>query len=188
MPSMELALALPEPLTPRLTALGLDEPSAVKISSAILGTISRLKNHFEADLLHRSQALRPLARYFQGERPASLFPRAYTKIYAKSVQSLTSYILDVYTPRVLRARLHRHTPGGRGEASQKRPFNQVRSDASKTYSLADFPQKAVPILERFFNDNAFPSRLDKLELASACMMDYRQIHVWVRVRLLVPSL
>ncbi|KAI1783071.1 hypothetical protein LXA43DRAFT_366308 [Ganoderma leucocontextum] len=50
--------------------------------------------------------------------------------------------------------------------SRRRPFNQ----------------NAVPLLEQAFSKNAFPSRLDKVELASLCEMDYRQVHVWFQNR------
>ena len=38
----------------------------------------------------------------------------------------------------------------------------------------------MPLLEQSFDDNAFPSRLEKFELAAKCDMGYKQIHVWVR--------
>lgn len=44
-------------------------------------------------------------------------------------------------------------------------------------------EDAVPILEAQFKRNAFPSRAEKEHLASQTHMDYRQIHVWVRLHL-----
>lgn len=40
-------------------------------------------------------------------------------------------------------------------------------------------QSAIPILKRFFSENAFPSGLEKEELAARCNMDRKQIKDWV---------
>ena len=68
--------------------------------------------------------------------------------------------------------------------SRKRPFNQVSGPyiPPTASSLIDRYQSAVPALEQFFERNAFPSRLEKYDLASKFKMSYRQIDVWVRLR------
>jgi hypothetical protein len=41
-------------------------------------------------------------------------------------------------------------------------------------------QDYTPVLEHFFQDNAYPSCSDKIMLAKKTGMEYRQIHIWVR--------
>lgn len=39
----------------------------------------------------------------------------------------------------------------------------------------------MPLLEHFFEENPFPTHADKVFLAKKSNMQYRQIHVWVRI-------
>ncbi|KAN0100306.1 hypothetical protein V8E55_000290 [Tylopilus felleus] len=45
-----------------------------------------------------------------------------------------------------------------------------------------FNQQYVPLLEHFFDENAFPTHADKVFLAKKSNMTYRQIHVWFQNR------
>lgn len=42
-----------------------------------------------------------------------------------------------------------------------------------------FPQEFIPLLEKYFEYNAYPSALDRVALARKSMMTARQIEVWV---------
>ncbi|TFK94377.1 hypothetical protein K466DRAFT_476466 [Polyporus arcularius HHB13444] len=156
------SLPIPRALTFTLVRMGVDASSAECISSAITRAVTRLKESFETDFSRRQQQLRvhPQACYLADAKFSTIFPATYTTIYNKTVSGWTSYILQEFTPRFLRAQaVHKLR-------NSKRPFNQL----------------AVPLLERFFSHNAFPSRLEKYDLASASDMDYKQIHVWFQNR------
>ncbi|KAM5533949.1 hypothetical protein V8D89_012374 [Ganoderma adspersum] len=153
-------LPLPDSLTSKLATLGVNPSAAQRIGVSLSQAAVRLRDSCVADFELRRDALRTRAQYFQDPKSLSLISSAYSTIYAKTIREWTSYLLDDVTPRVLRA--HKaHSP-----SMSKRLFNQ----------------NAVPMLEAFFSHNAFPSRLEKHELASQCAMEYRQIHVWFQNR------
>ncbi|PIL31768.1 transcription factor [Ganoderma sinense ZZ0214-1] len=153
------ALPTPEPLTPQLLALGVDECSASRISSALLRVSLLLRRDFETGV----------QRLLRTQNHSSAVLSTFVTIYKRTIQQWTSYLLDDITPRVLRAQsLHRSLgePSATEFIERKRPFNA----------------SAIPILEQFFEQNAFPSRLEKIELASKCDMDFKQIHIWFQNR------
>ncbi|KAI0735001.1 hypothetical protein C8Q76DRAFT_791585 [Earliella scabrosa] len=164
----DLSLSVPEPLTPRLVELGVDEMSARRISSAMRRAVLRLKDSCEVGYAQRRQLLQQRADPAHNSTFLSRIPTAYTMLYNKTVDQWTTYLLTSLTPRILKAQsLRKHDSLLSNSSPQpRRPFNQ----------------SALPILEQFFERNAFPSRLDKYELALKCDMDYRQIHVWFQNR------
>ncbi|KAI0654244.1 hypothetical protein C8Q70DRAFT_1029633 [Cubamyces menziesii] len=167
-PAADLVLPPPGPIISQLVALGVGRDAAESVSSAFLRAASRLKSGCEADFRRRWKSLGTRRRYFQDDQSASLLSTAYTNIYTKQLNDWTTYLLEDVTPRVLRAQALRTTclAGPSRNSQQRRPFNQ----------------NAIPVLEAFFAQNAFPSRLEKYELASKCDMEYRQIHVWFQNR------
>ncbi|KAM5533419.1 hypothetical protein V8D89_012916 [Ganoderma adspersum] len=163
-----LSLPTPPSLAPQLVAAGVDEVSAQRISVAASQAANRIKSVFEVDYEQRCQSLDHNAQHFRDPRFLSTFPSTYSIIYAKALKRWSSYLLDDIAPRVLHARaVHKAVNGCRSQAPEsKRPFNQ----------------SAIPVLEQFFNENAFPSRLEKLELAGKCGMEYKQIKDWFQNR------
>lgn len=109
-----IVLPVPEPLTPRLLALGLSNHAATRISSAMMRVALLLKGDFEKGI-HNLLLTR---------EPSSSIPSAFITIYKRTLQQWTSYLLDDVTPRVLRAQALRNNALSTGKA--KRPFNQVR--------------------------------------------------------------
>ncbi|KAI0801092.1 hypothetical protein C8Q74DRAFT_466645 [Fomes fomentarius] len=156
-------LPTPEPLTPRLISLGIDTIAAQRISSVLVNTALELKRQFETDFDQRRETLKQRAAYYQDPKHASAISSAYSLFYSKTVREWAAYIVDNFVPRLVQARIHRESSSSR---DRKRPFNQ----------------NAVPILERIFAENAFPTRLEKYDLAAQWGMDYRQIHVWFQNR------
>lgn len=125
--TIDLALPPPEPLTRRLMELGIDEQSAERISFAMLRAVSRIRDAFTLDFQRRRQTLQSHLHYFS-ESQLSLIPTTYTNVYAKAIQDWTSYILDTFAPRVLRARMiHQQRDCS---PSTRRPFNQVSTPAA----------------------------------------------------------
>ncbi|KAI1781632.1 hypothetical protein LXA43DRAFT_908193, partial [Ganoderma leucocontextum] len=161
---IRLSLPTSEPLTARLLFLGVDERYAERISAAVAQAEARFKESCEASFQQRRQTL--LSRPFSSLDPdaATALSRHYTTIYSKLMADWASYILDTFAPRFVNAQeLYKQLHETRGRSpSFKQSFNQ----------------DAVPILEQFFVVNAFPSRLEKYDLASKCEMSYKQINTW----------
>ncbi|KAJ8457220.1 hypothetical protein ONZ51_g11667 [Trametes cubensis] len=156
----DLHLPTTEPIISQLIPLGVDASLAQRISSTLSEATYRLRRLCETD--YRDRCLQ-LAKqpYFAEPHAVALVPSTYATLFQKTVSEWSSYILNNFTPRLLAAYRNLHR---RAQSPAKRPFNHG----------------AIPMLERFFAENAFPSRLEKYELASQCDMDYRQIHVWNR--------
>ncbi|KAI0324463.1 hypothetical protein GY45DRAFT_1375525 [Cubamyces sp. BRFM 1775] len=156
----DIALPIPKPLTARLVAVGVDERPATLISSALTRVITSYKNLCEADYRRRRASL-------EGKLgAASTLPALYVALFSKAVKDWTTFLLEDITPRVVQIQRRQGLLRVTSSEQQRRRFNQ----------------NAVPLLERFFERNAFPSRLEKFELAATCDMDYRQIHVWFQNR------
>ncbi|KAI0719961.1 hypothetical protein C8T65DRAFT_22885 [Cerioporus squamosus] len=151
-----LVLCPPKPLTPRLASLGVDEATAARISSSMDAAASRLKELCEAELQRRLKTPSP---YFDDARSFSRIPATLGAIYTRAVNAWTTYLVDDVAPRVLRLQEYIRS---KAHTQTKRPFNTG----------------AVPLLESFFEENAFPTRLEKHELAAKSDMGFRQIHVW----------
>ncbi|KAI0652025.1 hypothetical protein C8Q79DRAFT_73165 [Trametes meyenii] len=158
-------LTVPNSLAPKLSRMGVDATSAENISVAVTRALRKLKTIFESDFARRSEQLQAQAHHFCDSKFLVAFPATYATIYKNTVHAWTTYIADRYIPRFLKAQA-RYGRRRVSPISSKPPFNQ----------------SAVPILERFFASNAFPSRLEKYELASESAMEYRQIHVWFQNR------
>ncbi|KAH9858017.1 hypothetical protein C2E23DRAFT_159657 [Lenzites betulinus] len=162
--SPDLALPAPDPLKKQLVSLGVNESSAAQISSAFVQSATRLKEICASDYHRRRQSPHILTHFNHDTKSSALIPSAYLAIYTRTLDNWASYLIHNITPRVLEAQSKREAEGG--STSRKKVFNQ----------------SAVPFLEQFFEGNAFPSRLEKFELASKCNMEYRQIHVWFQNR------
>ncbi|KAI0639585.1 hypothetical protein C8Q77DRAFT_1081936 [Trametes polyzona] len=159
----ELAtLDRPRSLTPRLVSLGVDKPTADSISSAFTRAALRMKDAINIDLQRRRPVMEEQLQHALDRKFCSSLTFAYSSLYAQALHRWSTYILDDLVPRILRARTL-HMEFGRCISAQRR----------KTFN-----QSAIPTLEKFFEQNAFPSRLEKHELAHKCGMEYRQIHVW----------
>lgn len=181
LPQSNLVLPLPQSLDPQLLSLGVDNQSSARISSVLLDFTRRFRQLCEDDFIRRRSKIRP-----------DILPSlvtAYSAIYTRAIQNWTTYLLQDVIPRVIRAqRLRRsqrrsHIGNPNDTQHSRRTFNHVRASPCPLFSHTTYRiiQNAIPSLERFFSQNAFPSRLEKHELASQCEMEYRQIHVWVSI-------
>lgn len=172
--SICLSLPVPESLACRLAKLGVDAISARRISAALDRAEARLRDVCQADFRRRCDS--PKARYFSDDVSSSRIVATYFAIYNTTTRNWRSYIIENFVPRYLQARKCYEA----AVQHKKRPFNQVSFGCCGLLNdRLTCMQGAVPFLERFFHRNAFPSRLDKYELAAQCDMDYKQIHVWV---------
>ncbi|KAI0375176.1 hypothetical protein BV20DRAFT_933444 [Pilatotrama ljubarskyi] len=166
-PLPPLYLPAPEPLVPKLLQNGLDDYAAQCVSKLVLDWVDRLRCSIEADYARRMHRIRsqPLAL----ANPAFLHRLlvVFTTLYNTFLHRWQTHILLKVAPKLAKARAF--------------IGNALSSDA-KEHGKRPFNQGAVPILEHFFESNAFPSRLEKYDLAAKCAMDYRQIHVWFQNR------
>nr|WCD41986.1 homeodomain HD2 [Ganoderma boninense] len=160
MATMKLDLPHPESLSSQLLSIGVDKASADRISTAMMRASLKLKGVCEADFDRRRQG--PRAQYFDDAPSLSRISATYASIFKTTTQNWKTYIVENFVPRYLKAQAHHHGSSSR----PKRPFNQG----------------ALPLLEEYFSCNAFPSRLEKFELAEKSNMEYRQIHVWFQNR------
>nr|VWO94267.1 UhbW1 protein [Ganoderma boninense] len=119
----------------------------------------RLKSLCESQFDRRCQSSPQLSR-------DPKFVSLFVGIYNKAIKDYSSFVLDDVTPRVLNAQASLKEGLSRTTLPLKRPFNH----------------NALPTLERFFDGNAFPSRLEKYELASICDMTFKQINDWFQNR------
>ncbi|TBU34740.1 hypothetical protein BD311DRAFT_608943, partial [Dichomitus squalens] len=161
-----LLLSLPtsRPLTGKLISLGVDEHYAQRISAAVAQAELRFKESCEAG--YRRRRLKILSQPFSSLDPnaVSTLSVYYSALYSKLVGDWASYILNTFAPRFVNAQeLHKQAHTSRSRSPSNKP---------------GFNQSAVPLLEQFFNANAFPSRLEKYDLASRCGMSYKQINTW----------
>ncbi|KAI0778359.1 hypothetical protein BD413DRAFT_675996 [Trametes elegans] len=148
------------PLTARFVSLGIDTHQAQLLSDAIIKASHKLQN---ACNIHLRQSQQQLAQEGLLDQPTLLKLRTLSRaLYVRLIEAWHSHVFAKLVPRLSRLRDVTAEESARNSSKLRRPFNQA----------------AVPLLEQFFNRNAFPSRLDKLELAAQTQMDYRQIHVW----------
>ncbi|EIW64297.1 uncharacterized protein TRAVEDRAFT_68139 [Trametes versicolor FP-101664 SS1] len=163
---LPLSFPVPPPLLPKLLRAGVNGAIAERVSAAVAHSIQRLKGVFEIDYNRRLIAIRSDTALLRGQNTLSFIPATYTAVYRRAVSNWSSYVLNVLAPRVLRVQVASKQITAPVNAPRRKPFNQ----------------EAVPKLERFFEQNAFPSRLEKMELATESNMEYRQIHVWFQNR------
>nr|VWO96880.1 UhbW1 protein [Ganoderma boninense] len=160
-----LVLSDPSPLAPRLVELGVEAQYAERMSSALITAISRLKHEYQTIFKRRLPLVQTQYRHIQDPKFLESIPLTYHTVYNLAIRNHTAYLLDEVAPRVIKAqRIRQSSIGALSSARPRRPFNTA----------------AVPILERFFDQNAFPTRLEKHELATQCNMAYRQIDIWNR--------
>ncbi|KAI0361430.1 hypothetical protein OH77DRAFT_426887 [Trametes cingulata] len=164
--TQELSLPAPQPLTSDLIALGIRGGPAREISAVVMRAAQNMKTTLERTYEERRPHIQAQSR--QDPKIPFLVSSLYRSFYTLALEQWKQYLLEKLTPRVLRIRATQVRREGQSSVgnSTKRTFNQ----------------RAVPVLEAFFKENAFPSRLEKYELAFKCEMDYRQIHVWFQNR------
>nr|BCB28860.1 HD2 mating type protein [Mycoleptodonoides aitchisonii] len=149
----------PQPLTDGLIARGIDSATASDISQAYMKAVSRLRGDF---ILKFGQADRAMqadrSDTIDRSRPGSSLRMAFDKLYAKMQHGWMEKVYNDIVPRILKAR---------------------RSCACSSFKgRRSFSSDITPILENFFESNAFPSRLDKHDLADETGLTYKQVHVW----------
>ncbi|KAI8968151.1 hypothetical protein BD414DRAFT_311548 [Trametes punicea] len=155
----DLSLPIPKPLTSRFMSLGVDERSAALIASTLARVITSYRNSCEADYRRRRAAL-------QG---GLVRQRRCLRYTSRSIRKPSTIGL-VTSSRTSFHGLFKLESVGRPAKRSHLAFSR----------LGGLQSECCPLLERFFASNAFPSRLEKYELALTCSMDYRQIHVWNR--------
>ncbi|KAI0673311.1 hypothetical protein C8Q78DRAFT_615894 [Trametes maxima] len=170
LPIKDLELPKPESLAAQLLTLGIDENASHRICSTFDRLSEELKSRLEVDYKRRCRSLQPRAHYFHDDKSVSMLSLTYLTWHKKALQTWSSYILENFVPRLIHAKSKLHT------------VLDNRESGYATKPKRAFNQRAVPILEQFFEGNAFPSRLEKIELADRCNMEYRQIHVWFQNR------
>ncbi len=116
---------LPDSLTPKLRALGVDGKASESISSVLTKAASRLKAILERDYERQLQQLQSKAQCFQGPQFSSRIPSVYSAIYARAIREWTNYILDDIVPRVLQVQRARIQTLATHGLPGKRHFSQV---------------------------------------------------------------
>lgn len=145
-------------LIPTLQQYGLSTDTLQKINEAYTKRARELRGIAATAIARASTVLSPnplLPRSSSDDKVTAIFTEFY-------LNSLHKWIKD------MEATVSSHlSVGSRCKTEGKsKPFN---------YGY-------VPLLERFFDDNPFPSHADKTFLAKKSDMTYKQIHVWFQNR------
>lgn len=179
--SPDVDLELP-PLPPIQTILLNDG-----ISTEVADKLSLIFLRISADLQHRFNA-----SFRNAWAKISMLPRqdllgsdqdfqrkladAFRTVYERKISAWTSEIRKSASCRAV------SQDASRTNTCSQKGFNHVSSRfLVRDTNLSKFTphQNYIPVLEAFFAEEQFPSRADKLYLATKAGMTYRQIHVWV---------
>lgn len=127
-----LTLVDPDPLTPQLVCLGLDEYAARRIDLLVLPLVSQLKQRLLVSYDQRLQSLRSQTPALQSSTFFLHLRSTFLLAYSISVKRWTNHVLHNVAPKLIRARISLRAVGARStqdvdKSAHKRPFNQVRS-------------------------------------------------------------
>ncbi|KAH9949426.1 hypothetical protein B0H21DRAFT_728964 [Amylocystis lapponica] len=172
-PPPALVLPAPKPLTSDLVAIGLDFASAEKFSDAYLKSAMQLKTECEIQFRRANDACCQINRRFHqnldNPKSQSLLQAAFLSRCTRAWKSWAHQVINVFGVQLV-------------EGRRRRKYDTESMLLKGSSPRRKFKQNAVPILQGFFDHNAFPSRSDKEDLAARTDMEYRQINVWFQNR------
>ncbi|KAI5981794.1 hypothetical protein F5J12DRAFT_777028 [Pisolithus orientalis] len=157
-----LPISLPEPpsLLSALVNAGAPTALAEEMQQAYQQRASELKHHYETAAL---QVALSTSRHSGPSTSPSLESELFTTIKELYTTKLEGWLRDGLS-------LYKsHTVINSGQ--NDRPHRGRGTHVT-------FNIEYVPLLERFFDENPFPTHADKVFLAKKSGMTYRQIHVW----------
>ncbi|KAL6310183.1 hypothetical protein BKA93DRAFT_188497 [Sparassis latifolia] len=157
----------PPPRSPASTliAMGLDSVTAGRISKAYMQAAMRLKSSCQK---HYGDACRlVLQDRSRGSKSHALLKEAHLTKYTRTLQLWLAEIANKAVSHI---------------DQLKREGGEKLAPLNHKLARLPFNQGAIPLLEAFFEFNAFPSRSDKQQLAAETSMDYRQINIWFQNR------
>ncbi|KAI5980668.1 hypothetical protein EDD15DRAFT_2346126 [Pisolithus albus] len=155
-------VSLPEPpsLVPALVNAGAPITLAQELQRAYQQQAIELKHRYET---RASQLALALSQHPGPSTSQSIEPELFATIEKLYTARLEDWLKDCLS----RYKKHASVIVGREDCSH-------RSKGAHT----TFNTEYVPLLEHFFEENAFPTHADKVRLAKKSGMTYRQIHVW----------
>nr|ADN97187.1 A2 mating-type protein [Phanerodontia chrysosporium] len=157
----------PRPIVHDLLAQGVPTFIAERVSSSYVRLAGDLKRVYETRLRSCTESWidtrRPSSRelHLEIREVQSSYKGHYLAALQRLSEDLAKQIHDQLSARTAHS-ASCTTAHTRTHYPEKRSFNQ----------------EALPILERAFQDNAYPTRAEKETLARVTNMEYRQIHVW----------
>jgi len=180
-------------LKPHLLSLGYSDGTSAKIVEAYIRRAQSLRNYVQGQA---QISCRDVSQFLpQSSMPSDALLKflAIQKItYERQLAKWRDLILVQAKDRVGGTT----TKSLQGSTKKLNPsFNYVCSFQSQLLCLIHIlvDQEYVPLLEKYFEHNAYPSATDRAVLARKSMMTDRQIEVWVRhllidlIHLLIPS-
>nr|AKF12275.1 homeodomain 2 mating type protein [Collybia nuda] len=144
-----LALPLPDEIISSLLHLGCPQDSARSLSNAFVDSARRIRDAYEI-------SYRKVTAQFASD----------PERFSTRVQNTRSLLERKYREQILTAE--------RVAVDQAKKLQQMQSTKPKPI----FNQEFVPLLETYFEYNAYPSAPDRASLAKKSMMTTRQIEVW----------
>ncbi|GBE77727.1 hypothetical protein SCP_0106090 [Sparassis crispa] len=156
----------PQPPTSHLIALGIDAKAAHRISQIYMRAALQFKAKCEVqyDRICRVFRQRAVTHPHGDLKLQSRLRDVHLAQYTKMLRLWLEKIIGMVESRL--------------DELRSRNFNET----SRKNTRLPFNQGAIPILEKFFERNAFPSRAEKEQLASIADMDYKQINIWFQNR------
>jgi hypothetical protein len=177
-PSPVLSLPLPEGITPSLLHSIECSPAAARaLSTAFVCSALKIRTAHES-------AFRNIARHHCSN---SSSPSSRLKNVASFLEKEYHEQLRVAERRTIEQAQQLHSAK---HTKSKPVFNQVClwfSPLRNNCLIICYKQEFVPLLEKYFEYNAYPSHPDRAALARKSMMTPRQIEVWVSASFFSPS-
>lgn len=151
---------------PRLQEIGLPHEQAEEISNAYLKSCNELRSMCDISLRNAVSSMEGPVTTDTVANMIQMWSTAHSKQTAVWAESAFS-------------RAREFTENAPSRIIKKSTFNHVRNPVH-TYNLIDLcTQEYTPLLEKYFEYNAYPSAPDRAVLARKSMMTPRQIEVWV---------
>ncbi|KAG9314046.1 hypothetical protein JVU11DRAFT_4825 [Chiua virens] len=165
LPTMTPRVCLPDPpsLYPHLIASGAEEKIANGMNRIYNARALELRSHYESSVSNVLAAVTHLScpRHIKEQ-----ILDTFRSLYLNSIKSWIEEVVYAYRNR-------------------RKRVEQVANNAElsqNTTPRRTFNTDYIPLLERFFDENQFPTQADKVFLAQKSGMTYRQIHVWFQNR------
>ncbi|KAI0931728.1 hypothetical protein AcV7_000967 [Taiwanofungus camphoratus] len=170
-------LPIPEPIVSDLVSTGLDSQNAELMSRIYIQAAVRLKKCYERRF-HSTVVALGEYQHPAFDSVADQHLRLHAVYLAKYTGILRSWANKASI--LVRRRVLELTKQTLSDSVLSYIGNRNCTDSHSSRPV--FNQDAIPLLDRSFVNNPFPSRSDKLHLANLTGMEYKQIHVWFQNR------
>lgn len=181
-------LALPNPLAPQLSSLGLPSETVDRMSATYMRMAEELKNTTENIIRTAYLKLISIPR-LAGSMPLEDIQQqvfdSHRRNYENTLCNWAKEATDMVAKRIHTPTSNTLIPNGDDKLrkssakTSKRQFKSVNHLHTSACTHSQLEQEYLPLFEFAFEKDRFPSREDKKHLARISSMSYRQVCVWV---------